>query len=378
MKRFVGIALILALIVIGSGRIRSGEVKKEQVTADGIAAIMRNDVGAAKDKAVQNAQRNAVEQVVGTLVDSETLVQNNMLINDKIYTQTAGYVCGYKIISERSDNNNYYVTISACVEQGNLENNLLALNICIRKMGDPRTILMIGEQNVNSQKPQGWWQGSSMSVTEQAIMEEFMKKNLRLMDPMVASGKIARVKAVSEVSPEDATLIGKAVNAEFVVIGKALVACNDKDQYNFYNCNANINIRIIKVKTGEIFGTATASDKAAHIQEVEAGVRALRKAAEKVAPQLIKAVATICQKMDKPIVVMATNAVSLAKVKAFTAELGEIRGVKGVNRRSFGGGKAELEVTYEGQSSDLADAIEETGLASVTNIDSENIEVRLK
>ena len=43
--------------------------------------------GTTTDEAERDALRNAVEQAVGTLVDSATLVQNNMLINDEIYTR---------------------------------------------------------------------------------------------------------------------------------------------------------------------------------------------------------------------------------------------------------------------------------------------------
>ena len=44
---------------------------------------------------------NAVEQAVGTMVDSTTLVKNNMLINDEIYTQSRGYITNYTILSKR-------------------------------------------------------------------------------------------------------------------------------------------------------------------------------------------------------------------------------------------------------------------------------------
>ena len=48
--------------------------------------------GTTADEAERDALRNAVEQAVGTLVDSATLVQNNMLINDEIYTDWRRHV----------------------------------------------------------------------------------------------------------------------------------------------------------------------------------------------------------------------------------------------------------------------------------------------
>ncbi|MBQ3337498.1 MAG: hypothetical protein IJG80_08855, partial [Selenomonadaceae bacterium] len=43
--------------------------------------------GMTPSEAENDALRAAVENTVGVLVDSETLVQNSMLIHDQIYTQ---------------------------------------------------------------------------------------------------------------------------------------------------------------------------------------------------------------------------------------------------------------------------------------------------
>ena len=53
-----------------------------------------------KDEATKRALRIAVEQGVGVLVSSETLVENNQLINDKIYTAVAGYVSTYDVLED--------------------------------------------------------------------------------------------------------------------------------------------------------------------------------------------------------------------------------------------------------------------------------------
>src|SRR5690606_9756844 len=61
--------------------------KNAKVKAVGVAAIYRGDRAAARDKAVQDAQRKAVEQAVGTLVSSETVTENFQLLSDKIYSR---------------------------------------------------------------------------------------------------------------------------------------------------------------------------------------------------------------------------------------------------------------------------------------------------
>ncbi len=379
MKRLVCVALVMAVVMI-AGTL-SGQEGQKYVNAQGIAAIINNDVGAARDRALEDARRKAVEMVVGVMVDSETLVENFQLVSDRIYSQSAGFICGEQITNERQDQHNYYISIRACVSQGNLEDNLLAIGICLRRLENPRTMLMIGEQNVG-QKIHGWWQGSDLGIVEQGLMEAFSNKGFPLIDPSVASGNIRAVKAIGgDPDPNDAVRAGKAYDAEYVVIGKALVTCKSKDQYGFFNCYANITIRIVKVDNGRIFGSASARGRSAHIEEHESGVRALRKAAGEIAPKLIKSVTQRCEKETtggNEYKVVLTNVTSITKLKNFIRTVGGIRGVSNVSRRKYGGGRAELEVMYKGRAGDLAEMIEAKTGATVTDFTANTIKVKLK
>ena len=64
----------------------------QQVVADG--------TGTDQESALRDASRNAVEQVVGTLVDSRTLVQNAAVQLDEIYTKSQGFVTDIKLLSQ--------------------------------------------------------------------------------------------------------------------------------------------------------------------------------------------------------------------------------------------------------------------------------------
>jgi hypothetical protein len=52
----------------------------KQITADGVGTI-GSDPAAARDKAIEDALRRAVEQAVGTMVESETAVEKYQLFN---------------------------------------------------------------------------------------------------------------------------------------------------------------------------------------------------------------------------------------------------------------------------------------------------------
>ena len=84
-------------------------------------------IGNNPDAALKNALHQAVQQVVGTLVNSESLVKNDDLIKEEILTHSNGFVKNYQVMKKIHplSNGMYSVTIKAeVVEQKLKENNL--------------------------------------------------------------------------------------------------------------------------------------------------------------------------------------------------------------------------------------------------------------
>jgi hypothetical protein len=101
--------------------------------------------GETKDEAVKKAMRSAVEQGVGVLVDSETLVENNELINDKIYTEVKGYVVSSKILEESEESGLHTVKIEAVVSLAELRKSIKGLRIVLDEMENPRFAVNFNE-----------------------------------------------------------------------------------------------------------------------------------------------------------------------------------------------------------------------------------------
>lgn len=101
----------------------AGEGATQTVIAEG--------VGASPDEALRDALRAAVNQVVGTVVDAETLVRNDQLIEDKILMYSNAFVKQYERISERDQGGLIRVRIRATVERRNLIARLKAENVTV-------------------------------------------------------------------------------------------------------------------------------------------------------------------------------------------------------------------------------------------------------
>ena len=114
----------IAFLVFAAGMLFAADVKNVDVTG----------VGPTRDLAIKDGLRNAVEKAVGALVTSETVVDNSMLIKDKILSYSAGYVEDYKVTSEALTMGQATVNLSVQVASLKLRQKLDSLNIAVAKL----------------------------------------------------------------------------------------------------------------------------------------------------------------------------------------------------------------------------------------------------
>lgn len=91
-------------------------------------------MGADASQARQDAIHNAVEQVVGTYVSSDTMVQNSELIKDEILTYSGGFVKESRVISQKRVDDLIEVQLEALVVATKLKRKIQALNIAVKKV----------------------------------------------------------------------------------------------------------------------------------------------------------------------------------------------------------------------------------------------------
>lgn len=103
-------------------------VKNQVVIAEG--------VGATSEEAIKDAFRHAVRQVVGAVVDAETLVENDEAIEDKVLTYSDGFIKSYEEVagSKKVKEGLHRIKIKAQVERGKVIAKLNAANVSGKKM----------------------------------------------------------------------------------------------------------------------------------------------------------------------------------------------------------------------------------------------------
>lgn len=336
----------LMIAAVASLLFAVGAQAQRTVTASGAAAILNKDTAQARDRALENALRTAVEQVVGTMVDSETLVKNNQLLSDKIYTQTAGYVSDYKVVSEKPDldSNLYSVTVQATVKEGNLESDLGAFGILMRRMKMPRVCVALREE---------------VTETGGATLVRLLKDKGFLMVDTGGREPWRQSTFWTIKENEQVDLLIK-YGAEVVILGTAVggtganVAGSSMRTYT-----GSVSVKAIRSDTHEVLGSASATGKAVEVSD--AGFdQALRQAAtlagNDIAAQITKQWAR--ETSSSRVLALELRGLPTAEVDAFAKKLREQgRGIQDVMVRESSADYSRLDVSMQGDGAALAQEV---------------------
>ncbi|MBW2260155.1 MAG: hypothetical protein JRF18_06845, partial [Deltaproteobacteria bacterium] len=141
----LGMLFLVFAIAAGSALAQDESVKK--IVSIGMAGGQSPQ---ARDVAINDALRNAVEQGVGTYISSETIVEQLTLVEDRIYSESRGYITSYEIIEEGVKEGVYQVKISAVVKMEQLADDLESIGLLIRKKQNPRVMVVVFSKEVHS------------------------------------------------------------------------------------------------------------------------------------------------------------------------------------------------------------------------------------
>jgi hypothetical protein len=371
----------------------------QTVTAEGMAGV-KDDPGIARDAAIQDALRKAVEQAVGTMVSSETLVENFQVVRDNIYNKSAGYVKEYKVVKESPGKDLHTVTISAVVATSDLKNDLGALNLLHQRVGKPRTLFMIAEQNIGQEVLLYWWgtwgapggavavgQTVDIAVSETALKEEFANKGFNVIDISAVTGKfqISNAYRIADLTDAGAREIGRKMGAELIVKGKALAKEGPRGAGSAVGSYlADITLSAVRVDNGQVLGSVRAQGVARHVTQHVGGNNAIEQAARNAAEKIIDQITakwtaeTSGGQLTQITITGLGSMKELVKIKEFLKS--HVRGVQNVIQRSYEGGTAVLEVDAKGNAQAIGDELAKKDFPGfdldLTSVSASTIEIK--
>jgi hypothetical protein len=387
MNRILSLALLLAAPLAGA------QERIESTEATGQAALT-GDLLAAKEQAKDDALRNCVQQVAGTMVTAATEVDQAKLLKDNIYSHSQGYVRKFTILSEKAEGNTYVVKMKCDVSESKLDDDLMAFGIAYRRAGMPRIAVLIAEQAINATQATGWWQGggntADLRVVENAFMDRMEKSGFTFIDPEILAGKVKLEAVGADPNTQQAREIGVKAGADVVIVGRAIAKPLGEiaiDNGTFYSSVGNISARAVRVDNGEVIAATEFTGEAGKGFEVTtAGRNALSNAGRKLASDLFAKIGKVWTREQSGMrrVSLGVKGVDdYARLASFKNALtNQVRGVKDVQERSMEGGRAELDVTLSGTAQSFATDLATrkwSGFAvKVTKVTASTVEVELR
>lgn len=352
--------LISALPLLCSSAVLAGD-EATTVNATGQAAIVNDDAVQARDRAIQDAHRKAVEQAVGAMVSSETVTANFELLSDKIFSKSKGYVRKYDIIKESKADGIFQVEIKAQVATGDLKGDIDGVLALLQSKNMPRMLVMISEQNVGQKDPLF---AVSLNSVENIFMDAWMPKGIEFVDRQALMGKLSVGPAVAMGGDPNAIKeFGMQTGADIVIIGQAVATdAGSIEGTSMRSVRANVSVRALNVDNGSILASSTVAQGSAHIDGLTAGTMAFEKSARKIAEELLEKILAKWQtEVAGPSKVkLVIKNVQKSKMLAdlATALRNNVRGVQNVRQRSYKAKVAELEIEMAGSAQDLAGELE--------------------
>lgn len=273
-KFFIALAFLMLINISASA---------QEVTADG--------TGRNRDEAIKNAERAAVEQVVGNFVDSQTLVGNAMLKLDEIYTRAQGFVSGVKILSEGISKGLYKVTARMNVES-EPNSALIGQLETVMRLNDPRITVIMMRDNMAA--------GTHDELAESALNDKLLAVGFsHIVDAdIVANLENAQLLERLYNGEKGLVGVGSSYGADYLVLGQTHTNSQNVQLPDYKTggyktmamivANADITAKIIKLTTGEIVGTFSVTAKGNDVIKDNSERNAIRNAAENAALELEK------------------------------------------------------------------------------------------
>ena len=270
--------LLTSLLVLSL----NGVVSAQTVIVDG--------VGVDLDSAKRDASRNAVEQVVGTFIDSQTIVQDMSVKLDEIYTKSQGFVTDIKVLNQSNDSGMVRVRAQIDVNTNPDAQLMNTLNM-IMMLNDPRIAVVVFRQDA---------QGNAIShdnIAEAELNNKLLELGFsHVIDAGIASS-LQNAQLLNNIynGHTNISSIGQSLGADYLVIGRSRMNSQSislPDGNGGYaptllkTGNATLTVKIIRFDTGDITGTFTTSAKGVENSNEMAEEQALTKAAGQAAQKL--------------------------------------------------------------------------------------------
>jgi len=367
--------VLICVLVMAAGAILAAppawvNVDPSEVDLNGIdiadvpgeAAIINGDTAAAREMALADARRKAIEQVLGAYVDSRVVLQNELLSVDSTFVQLAGAATVQNVYSESEAADGFYRLRALVKVYPNTLTQALDRMAASALVNVRETILEVPGKD----------------VTSGIIRAEMAKGGFKVIDPEWLQGQSLSLSQVSAGDATAARKLGTRYMADIIIVGEVVVTyrrnldnadipyVDPETLKGLVACEAKADVRAIDPKTGKVITAYAAGGReivGIGPTKAAAADEALRKAAQNASDHLVK-------NLPKPgsgapnIELTVRGIGDFKNASQLSGILSRLRGVESVKMGSFDITAVVYNVAY--RDGEAALALELSGLTSPT------------
>jgi hypothetical protein len=351
---YLGLAVCFLLCATAGSGIGQTEDVNRPLIVTGTGPAPSREVANARDLALQEALRNAVEQAAGRFLPAQRLVRFYPLLAERILDHHMIYVQDYQIIQETTGPQIYRVTAQTTLQMERLKGDLQQLGLFLADAERPTVAILVAEK-LGPKAPWLWWWKISPAEEQtptftQALGRFFASRGLVPLLPASVLSKIPQDPVYQQPLLGDALAcaLGKALGAQLVVLGEV---SHQPAAGRATSATASGSLRAIRTESSRVLTQASATIPVQPTPEQPAPGHGFTALAERVGRQLTEAMLApfvTGARVPREVTVRVLGVRSYGELLRIKEYLQTAPEVKRVDQVQFTGGRGTITLLFSG------------------------------
>jgi hypothetical protein len=367
---------VFCLLVLSAPAMGQSATDQRTLTVIGEASLEGKDPATARQEAVDDALKTAVDVAAAELMGPDDAATRFPAINQIILGNETDYVQTYQVLSEGSAHRNRLrVPVTATVALAPIRQQLDALTAeappstgIPSRSGAPRLLILLAEQKTERGPVHYWWreEEQAVEIIAEASMADILSTSGFTVIPHEALFQdprlVARIRFNPYIEPGDAAVVGRNIGADVVIVGTAVARRSlnvmGEEERTF---SATVSVRAFSTQAAQEIAEVVETSVESGTDEVVGRRAALGKAGRECGRKLAGTLTSVLSgpAAEEGIRVIVGGTRNLGSFVMFRRELRQLAGVDAIRLKEMRSNEALLQVDYQGDGAALARAIRE-------------------
>ncbi|WP_022666509.1 hypothetical protein [Desulfospira joergensenii] len=359
------VLIFMGMVVAACPGSAAGPEAGQNLVTTGKRVITNQNIPRAKQEAVDEALRAAVQNAVAALVPRQALAANLEFIYDRLLAHTRDFVVTYRVLGGIAHEGNYLVGVESKINLELLEKRLTDARILNAANDKPALLFFIAEQTPGEILPKYWWGNHPdpyTSLCETILLEKMTQERFRLVHARGAypDPGAYNIDFKSIYDADAAMDLGTELGADMVVMGRvrsseAINRMGDEKTFD-----AVIELQAYDLESRRQVLQFNVKAVAKSQTDREGSTDAIAKASDLAAQELSRKldqfwVQNLRKENTFDLAVEGED--FLSRFIALKKRFKEMPDIENIQPREIGSSSAVMEMVYKGSASQFADTL---------------------